>query len=321
MVSETDIVAALPDRAARELWWHRFDRGGHKVPDAGAKLGIDEALSLAGLDFEVELRKIASPNRKGNWIVDQARRGVVRCDSDRLLGVVGKRYRPVQHREALSFIDEITTGFDARVDCVWGSSDGARIRAAVKYKHDVDIAGADQARPYLLFSTSHDGRGSVKMDVQAVQLSCLNQLPGLVRRADWRWTVHHSTSAKEKLRAAAEAVAQADSHMEALAAELAALASEPIADREAEAVVGRCVRRAVKSESVQERDQAGVMRLLRESPTMPERFRGSRMGVLHAATEYYDFVRPYRTAEAAERSHGTGVAARVRRLALAELQA
>ncbi len=308
----------LPDRRSREMWWHRFgDQGRRAVPGRG----IAKAIDAAGLGFDVELRKIASPNHKGNWVVDQSRRGVVRTDNDALLGVVGMRYRPVQHREALAFVDEITAGYDADVDCVWGSDDGAKIKAAVRYKHDADIAGTDSLRPYLLFSTSHDGKGSVKMAVQAVQMSCLNQLPGLVNRASWGWTVPHSSTAEQKLRAAAAAIEAADRAAEDLAAELSALAGETLAPDAADLIAERIVSRTVKSESAQRRDIAGISGALRESPTMPERFRGTRMGLLHAVTEYYDHARPYRTAAAAERSHAHGVAAKARRLALAELQA
>ena len=303
----TDAVSTAVARDDRETWWHR-----HSGPVLGESPSLVEALEYEGLDFNAEVRPLASQDADGGWTEDSRRFGVVRDDTDELIGVVKQRYCPVQYRDALAFVDDITLGYDAAIDKLWGSPDGARMRLAVQYKHDVDIAGIDTARPYLFFSAGHDGLTSVRMQVSAVQASCLNQLPDIFAQGQGIAVVHSSKS-MDRLRVAADVISQADEYMQRLSAEFSALAMEQLSDQRCERIVAQCVHRHVKSAKGREDDVAGILQLASDSPTMPAGFAGTKMGLVHAATEYYDHFRPYRNAAVLRRENLYGRAAQMRK--------
>jgi hypothetical protein len=78
-----------------------------------------EAIKHAGLDYEVEKRKLFTPS-SAEIILDKQTilskievpnyYSTVRTDNDAVLGVVGKDYQIVQNRDAFSFFDSIVGG-------------------------------------------------------------------------------------------------------------------------------------------------------------------------------------------------------------------
>ena len=301
---------------ARIPWWQR------DLPpiDAAASSSMDAALSAAGLDFSVEMRQIAHSAPYGNWCREDKWRAVVRNDTDAALGIVGGRYRPIQHRDALAFVTEICESFDASIDRVWSLGGGARIRVCTRYKRDVDIAGIDQVRPWLLFTASHDGREAVTMQVIPIQMACTNQIP-MLRRLGGVHRIVHSPKAQSKLRTAAEAILSADRSMDALGVELERLLQAKIGAEASQALVENAVAASHGSPKAKEDDANSVVSLMKDPLTLPEGAEGTRFAVLHAVTEHYCHVRRYRTRAAQERELTQGRASAICRRTMEMLKA
>jgi len=86
-----------------EVPWHRL---GTKLENPAT---AEEAITAAGLDYEVELTRLVTVND----ILVPNRRAVVRQDSKEVLGVVGTCYQPVQNRECFGFMAAIRQPDDA----------------------------------------------------------------------------------------------------------------------------------------------------------------------------------------------------------------
>jgi hypothetical protein len=98
--------------STKEKAWHNL---GQIITDYPTSA---EAIEHAGLDYEVEKRKLFTP--AGEIILDNEiiqnkievpnYFSTVRTDNDAILGVVGKDYQIVQNRDAFSFFDSIVGG-------------------------------------------------------------------------------------------------------------------------------------------------------------------------------------------------------------------
>ena len=280
----------------RTHWWQR-DMAPIEPEASGS---IDKALASAGLDFDVGMRDVYASNDRQGWTWAENHQAIVRNDTEAILGIVSDRYAPVQHREALSFVTEICENFDAEIDRIWSLKGGAKIRAMVSYKRDVDIAGIDTIRPWLLFTTSHDGTESVAMTVVPTQISCLNQIP-MLRRHHGAHRIVHSGRTNERLRSATEAIVAADRSLDLLSMELEYLLGEQIDGFSAGDMIEQAVCGFRGSAKAREDDMASIRSLMDTRPTLPKSAEDSKFAVLHAVTEHYSHIREYRSRAAHER--------------------
>src|SRR6266705_1023529 len=65
----------------------------------------EEAIHLAGLDFNVVLEPVYQQKRDGSLIQVKDKFFTMREDTEGVLGIVGKQYSPFQASEAFSFAD------------------------------------------------------------------------------------------------------------------------------------------------------------------------------------------------------------------------
>ena len=274
----------------------------------------DEALADSGLDFEAVLRKTGHVNGKGNWKVDPLHMHCVREDNDVALGVVGTRWRPVQHRDALEVVRSIDEQIDVSVDSVWSAHDGRKAHMVLKWGGAEEWAG-EGVQPYLIWSNSHDGKSSVKLLATAVQLSCTNQLPSLSREAAGRGlsaSVVHSPSSTKKLEVAAKTIMQVAGWIDAERDRARAIAEVSLTDAEVERFFAG-VTKADNRHWLADEAIASMMTLWSDSETAqaPK----TAWKALHAVTEHYDHVAEYRTPVSRERNLSIGPPARCKRRA------
>lgn len=114
-------------------------------------------IRAAGLDWEVELlpaRGAREINRKGEF----SRYEVVRVprpnttENEVLLGVVGRRYQPLQNVEAFEFFDPIVGEDKAYFETAGALGEGERIWVMAKMPQAMEIVRGDECFKYLLLS-------------------------------------------------------------------------------------------------------------------------------------------------------------------------
>jgi phage/plasmid-like protein (TIGR03299 family) len=181
-----------------EVPWHGL---GKQVPRG---VTAKQMIRAAGLDWEVELlpaRGAREINRKGEF----SRYEVVRVphpnttENEVLLGVVGRRYQPLQNVEAFEFFDPIVGEDKAYFETAGALGEGERIWVMAKMPQAMEIVRGDECFKYLLLSNKHSGDGSVIVKFTAMRVVCQNTLILAMEDGQKAYRVRHSKRMQFKL--------------------------------------------------------------------------------------------------------------------------
>lgn len=190
----------------KEIAWHGL---GQIVAEAKTP---EEVIRLANMDYEVALAPMFAnflPKNTGQVIqVDNGficqvispenghiieevkipKKGVkvpdifatYRTDNFDVLGTVGSRYEPVQNTEAIDFIynvcknSNVLTPSDVVIETAGVLGRGERIFVTAQLP-TYELCG-DEMKKYILFTTSHDGSGSIQACFTDIRVVCNNTL-------------------------------------------------------------------------------------------------------------------------------------------------
>lgn len=247
-------MAALVETmySTREKPWHGL---GTVVREAPAS---EDALRLAGLDWNVVQEPIYTPFREK---IEGVKANV--RDTDRkVLGVVSDRYKVVQNVEAFSFTDELL-GHGVRYETAGSLSGGRRVWLLARLPREYIIAG-ERISPYLVFSNTHDGSGSVKVAVTPVRVVCNNTLNLALERAQRSFSMVHTGNISDKITEARDTLFKAESYMDRLGAEFEQLHQQKVTDAE----VQKYIEILIPMESNATRTQEKNVNRLRENLAM-----------------------------------------------------
>ena len=251
-------MAALVETmySTREKPWHGL---GTVVREAPAS---EDALRLAGLDWNVVQEAIYTPCREKI----EGFKANVRDTDRKVLGVVSDRYKVVQNVEAFSFTDELL-GHGVRYETAGSLSGGRRVWLLARLPREYIIAG-ERISPYLVFSNTHDGSGSVKVAVTPVRVVCNNTLNLALETAQRSFSMVHTGNISDKITEARDTLFKAESYMDRLGAEFEQLHQQKVTDAE----VQKYIEILIPMESNATRTQEKNVNRLRED----------------LATRYYD---------------------------------
>lgn len=206
----------------REKPWHGL---GVHVDEAPAS---EDALRLAGLDWRVEQEPIFTSE---DILIPGYKANVRDCDR-KVLGVVTDRYKVIQNTEAFSFTDGLL-GEGVRYETAGSLQGGRKIWLLARLPHEYIIAG-DRISPYLVFSNTHDGSGSVKVAITPIRVVCNNTLNLALSTAKRSFSMIHTGDIREKMKEAKDTLFMADSYMEQLGKEVETLRMKKILDSQIE---------------------------------------------------------------------------------------
>lgn len=168
-----------------------------------------EAIAFAGLDFNVEKRRLFT-NGSASHDIDffgpslpiHRYMATVRQDTQAVLGVVGKEYQIVQNQEAFAFFDQIVGGEEGILYETAGAlgENGERIFITAKLPDYIRVGnGDDITEKYLFFTTSHDGSGSITAAFTPLRVCCQNTLNAALKNMTNVIRIRHTSSAKQRL--------------------------------------------------------------------------------------------------------------------------
>ncbi|MDE5938454.1 MAG: DUF932 domain-containing protein [Lachnospiraceae bacterium] len=188
----------------RETPWHGL---GTKVMEAPSSA---DALRLAGLDWKVVQESVYTANgeRVPGFYAN------IRDKDRRTLGVVSDRYKVVQNEEAFAFTDALL-GEGVRYETAGSLQNGRKVWILARLPHSYIISG-EQVDPYLVFSNTHDGTGSIRAAVTPVRVVCCNTLNLALDTAKRSWACVHTGDIRGKITDARETLSLAGAYMEAL---------------------------------------------------------------------------------------------------------
>jgi len=152
---------------ARTPAWHKL---GRVLPDT---MTGEEAITHAGLDWQVESRKVFRPNRDGLMVEVENKRAVVRCDTDKVLGMTGTTYQPVQNRQLVEFMDAVI-GAGARYDAAGSLYGGGKVFVVCKVSDCYEIIPGDIVENYITIMNGHDGLTTLTAIATNTRVVCAN---------------------------------------------------------------------------------------------------------------------------------------------------
>ena len=247
-------MAALVETmySTREKPWHGLGTVVREAPTS------ENALRLAGLDWNVVQEAIYTPCREKI----EGFKANVRDTDRKVLGVVSDRYKVVQNVEAFSFTDELL-GHGVRYETAGSLSGGRRVWLLARLPQEYIIAG-ERISPYLVFSNTHDGSGSVKVAVTPVRVVCNNTLNLALETAQRSFSMVHTGNISDKITEARDTLFKAESYMDRLGAEFEQLHQQKVTDAE----VQKYIELLIPMESNATRTQEKNVNRLREDLAM-----------------------------------------------------
>ncbi len=186
--------------------WHGL---GTPVPKG---VTAEDMIRAAGLDWDVELRP-ARGAREINRKKEFSRYEVVRVprpntkEEEVLLGVVSRRYQPLQNVEAFAFFNPIVGDGKAYFETAGALGEGERIWVMAKMPNAMEIVRGDECFKYLLLSNTHSGKGSVIVKFTTVRVVCQNTLMLAMEDGQKAYRVRHSKQMQFKLEELADFLA------------------------------------------------------------------------------------------------------------------
>ncbi len=204
----------------REAPWHGLGTKVIEAPDSR------NALSLAGLDWEV----VQEPIYTGAGEPVEGYKANIRDTDRKVLGVVTDRYKVVQNHEAFAFTDSLLRE-GVRYETAGSLQGGKRIWLLAHMPHEYMISG-ERFSPYLLFSSTHDGSGAVKVALTPIRVVCQNTLNLALSTARRSWSMMHTGNIKGKIQEARETLLMAGDYMEKLGREFEGLRKKTLTDKE-----------------------------------------------------------------------------------------
>lgn len=187
--------------SVREKPWHGLGTVVHEAVTS------KEALTLAGLDWQVRQEPIIYKGQDSGYFMN------IRSTDDKVLGVVGSRYKPVQNVDAFDFVDSLI-GEGVTYETAGSLNSGKRIWLLAKMP-DVRILD-EVVEPFMCLTNSHDGFGSLKVCMTPVRVVCQNTLNLALRSAKRSWSGRHTGSLESKMAAAKETLGLAREYMSSL---------------------------------------------------------------------------------------------------------
>ena len=204
--------------SVREKPWHGLGTIVMEAPTSA------DALGLAGLDWEV----VQEPVYTGNQEPIKGYKANVRSSDRKVLGVVSDRYKVVQNTDAFSFTDELL-GKGVRYETAGSLQEGKKVWLLARLPKEYVIAG-ERISPYLVFSNTHDGSGSVKVAVTPVRVVCNNTLNLALNTAKRSFSMIHAGNIHDKIQEAKDTLFMAERYMDSLSIEFEQLRRQKMTD-------------------------------------------------------------------------------------------
>lgn len=206
--------------SVREKPWHGLGTIVREAPTSA------DAIRLAGLDWTVVQEPIYTNFNK----LVEGYRANVRSIDRKVLGVVSDRYKVVQNVDAFSFTDELL-GKGVGYETAGSLQEGKKVWLLARLPKEYIIAG-ERISPYLVFSNTHDGSGSVKVAITPVRVVCNNTLNLALDTASRSFSMIHTGNIQDKIQEAKDTLFMAEKYMDCLGTEFEQLRRQKVTDKQ-----------------------------------------------------------------------------------------
>jgi phage/plasmid-like protein (TIGR03299 family) len=291
--------------SVKEKAWHNLGQIIQDYPTSA------EAIHYAGLDYEVEKRKLFTPNLQDRTIEVPNYFSTVRTDNDAVLGVVGKDYQIVQNRDAFSFFDATVGGDGILYETAGALGKGERIFITAKLPNYIRVGKDDLIEKYLFLTTSHDGSGSITAAFTPIRIVCANTLNAALRNQSNTVRIRHTSNAKQRLEQAHKVMGISDILSVQMQAIFNYWAKIRISDNEVKKLIQSALapsKEVLKNLQDGKEDElsscftnmvdSAFSYAMSDSTQLMDTTKGTVFGAYNAITGYFQNVRSYKDDEA-----------------------
>lgn len=164
---------------------------------------------------------------------------IANCRSDlppgsNVLEIVGSKYHIIQNRDALAFVQDVLALGNVRLVRVGSLNNGKTV--FLQGSTEGITVNGDKIDPYVLFSNSHDGTSAVQVCLTGMRVFCKNTLALALKNAPRIWSVMHTKSADERMKAARESMDFIATYLEALPRAIEHMQETPVSDAQFEKI-------------------------------------------------------------------------------------
>lgn len=285
-------IETFGDKAAfvsvRENAWHQL---GTVVPN---ELTAEEALRFAHLS-SWNVRKVPLFISGGQEVADKfatVRDNPFEDGKVDVLGVVGKKYEPIQNEDHADLLDALVDESGAHFETAGSLKDGKQTFITMKLPKHISIGGVDDVETYIAALNSHDGSKAFQFIVTPVRIVCANTQAAAINGAKSRFSVRHTKKGAEGIIAQArETLDMTFKFVETFQVEAEKLIQKSMDEAEFYKIVEKLyVLQDDSSEIVKtrtENNRSKMIELFVDSPTATE-IRGTAWAGYQAVTEYLD---------------------------------
>ena len=197
-------MGAIPEMmvSVGETPWHRQ---GLVLPD-DTVLTPHDAYTLGGLDYNIVKSHMLDAQTlqpiPGRWVLkrqESVRNTIEDALHDKIIGkkpqIVSDRYEIIQNYEMVDLVNELglpvtTAGTMFNSSMAWMLLD---------LGESVAFAGTEEATNRFLLVATHHGTGNFVVYVVTVRVVCQNTYDIATQMGDLRWSIKHTSSAKDRL--------------------------------------------------------------------------------------------------------------------------
>jgi phage/plasmid-like protein (TIGR03299 family) len=169
---------------------------------------IDEVLESANMHWIAEQHEIFS----GSGVSIPNHKALIRSDNNHVLGIVGKKYEPIQNFQAFSFLDEIVKANKAKYEYLYTVDGGAKIIVQAKIDSSFEVRKGDQIDTYITMMNSFDGKMPLRAFFTSKRLFCLNQLRGAIKHKFDSVSIRHTKNMVAKVEEAFKVLGMAEDY-------------------------------------------------------------------------------------------------------------
>ena len=208
--------------------WHGL---GTEIDDATT---FWDAFKMAGLDWEVQTEPLFRGD--GSEVKAQAS---VRQSDNRVLGVVGPRWTPLQNRDAFEIFEPLVDSGDMKLHTAGSLREGERVWVLCQLNLDnSEIVKGGEISKFALLSNGHDGKLAVHFGFTPIRVVCANT-EAMARgcKSSKLIRVRHLQFVKENVEKLREVMNLANQEFEATAEQYRFLASRQINAKDLEKYV------------------------------------------------------------------------------------
>ncbi len=176
-------------------------------------------MELARLDWRVALHP-AAVEIGGQVHKSDSIHHIVRDRDYKILGTVTDSYHPIQNSEAFDFLDSVVGAIGQLRYVTAGSIDGGkRVWLLAQITSEVGTLEpvlGDKVYSYLLLTSGHDGKNSLRAKFTTVRVVCQNTLNLALRTGDAGISIKHTGDPARKVAQARDILGLATEELEAI---------------------------------------------------------------------------------------------------------